>query len=279
MPFLFDMRGFWPDEGVGVGRWAQGSFTHRLLKALERVLLRRAGGMVTLTESGAAHLRGNFPEAGGRPVAVIPTCADLDRFHPSPAGLPSPLVLGYAGSANEAYLFEEFLLTFRELRRRRPDATMLILNRHDHDYIHRELAAKGISPSSVEVKAVDHEQMPEEMRRITIGTIFVRPYLAKIGSAPTKMAEFLATGVPCLGNSGCGDVAAILERERVGISIDDFTADKIAQMIDRLLRLLDDRELPGRCRQCADQLFSMENACRAYDGLYDVMRQAHPSAS
>ena len=36
---------------------------------------------------------------------------------------------------------------------------------------------------------------------------------AKIASAPTKLAEYLGCGVPCLGNVGVGDMEAILEGE------------------------------------------------------------------
>lgn len=275
IPYLFDMRGFWPDEGVGVGRWAEGSFTHRALKALERVLLRRAGALVTLTESGARHLSQNFPDVRpGCPIVVVPTCADLARFQPPPEAVRQPMVLGYAGSANEAYLFREFLLTFLALRRRIPEARMLILNRKDHRYIQDEMARLDIPPELAEIRAVDHDDVPAQMRRMTVGTIFVYPYAAKIGSAPTKMAEFLATGVPCLGNDGCGDVSDILEHNQVGISIARFEPDQIETMIDRLLVLLDDQAVASRCRAVALEQFSLSAACERYDRLYTRLRSA-----
>jgi hypothetical protein len=39
VPFLFDMRGFWPDERADGGLWSRGSFGYRLWKRIETSLL------------------------------------------------------------------------------------------------------------------------------------------------------------------------------------------------------------------------------------------------
>jgi glycosyltransferase involved in cell wall biosynthesis len=232
---------------------------------------------VTLTESGARHLSEHFPDATGRPIAVIPTCADLDRFHPAPSNDEGDLVLGYVGSANEAYLFPEFLLTYLALARRLPRARLLILNRRDHAYIRQELARLQIPDERVEMRAVDHDDVPAEMRRMTVGTVFVYPYAAKIGSTPTKLAEFLGSGIPCLANEGCGDVSAILEQHAVGTSIRSFTPGEIETMVDRLLTLLADPELGSRCRRVALDQFSLVSACDRYHELYLALRNCAPA--
>ncbi len=56
-PFLFDMRGLWPQEKVDAGLWREGGPMHRTWKRLERRLLDRAAGVVLLAAGAKEHLR------------------------------------------------------------------------------------------------------------------------------------------------------------------------------------------------------------------------------
>ena len=94
IPFLFDMRGFWPDERVDGGLWSKESLGYRAWKRIERRLCRRARAVVVLTERAKGELArlGLVPPA--TPVHVIPTCADLARFRPVPEAERPPAVRG-----------------------------------------------------------------------------------------------------------------------------------------------------------------------------------------
>jgi len=47
-------------------------------------------------------------------------------------------------------------------------------------------------------------------------------------SQPTKLAEYLAAGLPVVVSRGTGTVAELIERERAGIAIDWFNVDEDA---------------------------------------------------
>jgi glycosyltransferase involved in cell wall biosynthesis len=269
---LFDMRGFWADERVDGGLWPRNGRLYRLAKALEGRFLNAAEHIVTLTEASAKALR-NFPalRGSGKPIAVIPTCADLSLFRPGPSSPAGDFVFGYIGSVGTWYMFEETLAFFRALLRRRPDARFLIVNRKEHDHIRALVRQAGIPLDRIELVSARHDEVAPLVRRMHLGAALIRPSFSKIASAPTKMAEYLGCGVPCLGNSGVGDVAEILQGRQVGLLLDTFDASSIDAAVGRALALLDDPALRSRCAEVARELFSLERGVAAYASIYQAL--------
>lgn len=268
--FLFDMRGFWADERTDGGLWRTDGRLYRSAKKVERTLLRTCDHIVTLTHSSVPVLDELKAAAGApeTPVSVITTCADLDRFTPAPGEGPACLTLGYLGSLGTWYMFDELLKCFIEIRRRRPDSRLLVANRCDHELIRRKLEEYRIPLDCVELVAVDHSEAPSVIRRMTVGTAIILPAFSKISSAPTKIAEYLGCGIPCLGNTGVGDVAELLEDNGVGVALSEFSDPARRAAIDRLLALIESPGLAERCRDAALRLFSLQDGVRAYRAIY-----------
>ncbi|MCL6682711.1 glycosyltransferase [Sphingomonas alba] len=266
--FLFDMRGFWADERVDGGLWPRGRL-YRTAKSLEHRFLLAADHVVTLTHASAKEI-GGFDYLAGRvpPITVIPTCADLDLFSLQPPPPPSqPFTLGYVGSVGTWYLLDEMLRCFALLRRRDPQARLLVVNRSEQDMIRQRCAAFGIL-DAVELTAAEHGDMPRQIGRMYAAMALIKPAYSKIASAPTKLAEYLGCGVPCLGNSGVGDMAEVLEGRQVGVSVNGFTDAELAEAMDRLLDLARNPATRDRCREVALDLFSLERGVEAYARIY-----------
>ena len=82
--FLFDMRGFWADERVDGGLWSAGGLLYRIFKGLEKRFIKRADAVVVLTRRAAGIVEKWLSGRSTRPpVAVIPTCVDLELFKPA----------------------------------------------------------------------------------------------------------------------------------------------------------------------------------------------------
>lgn len=94
----------------------------------------------------------------------------------------------------------------------------------------------------MELKSVPHDQVAQEMGRMNAGIFFVKTGFSSLASMPTKLGEFLACGITCIGNAGIGDVEDILEKNRVGVILREFTSDAETKAVSRLLELLDDPE-------------------------------------
>ena len=270
--FLFDMRGFWADERVDGGLWPRDARLYRIAKWFECRFLQSADHVISLTHAAVREME-RFPYLQGRmpPITVISTCADLVRFSP-PAHAESPnqddLVLGYVGSAGTWYLFDEAVAAFAALRRMRPQARLLIVNRNEHAFIRERLAVGGVPIGSVELRAADHAEVPAQMARMTAGVFFIKPVFSKQASAPTKLGEFLGCGIPCLSNAGVGDMAEILEGERVGVAVQDFDVASLTAGMERLLALLAEPGIGARCVAAAHRHFSLDRGVESYGRVY-----------
>ncbi len=268
--FLFDMRGFWADERVDGGIWARDSRIYRIAKGFERRFLLAADHVVSLTHAAVEEMRRfDYLRDAMPSITVIPTCADLSRFKPMPPdSRTDDWVLGYVGSAGTWYLFDEALACFKQLLNLRPEARLLIVNRGEHGYIRERLAACCVADASVELISASHADIPRLMARMNAGLFFIKPVFSKQASAPTKLAEFLGCGIPCLGNSGVGDMAEILESEAVGIAIDSFDQATMTRALQRLLTLAADPSTQQRCVEAAQKHFSLEVGVERYREIY-----------
>jgi glycosyltransferase involved in cell wall biosynthesis len=266
---IFDMRGFWADERVEAGLWPAGGRLHRIGRWFERRFLRSADHVVSLTRAGVRVLdRQSWLQGRMPPTTVIPTCSDLRRFRPEPQDRPAGFVFGYVCAIGTWQLFDEAARCFTLLRRMREDARMLIVNRSDHAYIRERLVAARIPMDAVELRSADHGEMPSLMTRMSAGVIFNRATPAKQASTPTKLGEYLGCGIPCLSNTGVGDVAEILESERIGVAIDAYDDATLESGLRRLLALTVEPDIAGRCVAAAQKYFSLERGVAAYDAIY-----------
>jgi glycosyltransferase involved in cell wall biosynthesis len=272
IPFLFDMRAFWPEEMVTAGRLKRASAMFRLLTWGERLCLRRADAVVSLSHAAVAHLkRQHGSDVARTPFAVIPTCVDLDRFGCRQAGAGSAKapVIGSVGTVLSGWFRLDWLMGFlRASAGQWPDARFRIVTRDDRARIAAAASQAGIDPARLTVESRTPDEMPRALAGLDAVAMFFEPGLAKLASCPTRMGEVLASGLPVVANDGVGDVAEIIRRYRVGVVVDAGTQEAMGAAAAQLGRLLQDPDLPQRCRTAAEEWFSLDAGVAAYDRLY-----------
>lgn len=275
--YVFDMRGFWVDERVDGGLWPRDGRMYRVGKWFEQRFLRNADHVVSLTHAAVREM-GKFPYLVGRmpPMTVIPTCADLQRFQPIEGMRSETFVLGYVGSAGTWYQFDDVARCFRLLLDVQPDARLLIINRESHEFIRESLAKQGVSPDRYELRASSHGDVPAQIARMNAAVFFIKPVFSKQASAPTKLGELLGCGVPCLSNTGVGDMAEILEGDGVGVTVDTFDSPTLVRGLERLLSLAKDPGIPDRCTASARQHFSLDRGVELYRSVYQAVAGLEP---
>ena len=271
--YIFDMRGFWADEKVDGGTWARNGYLYRLAKGFEKYFILAADHLVSLTHAGLREIsQFNYLKNRMPPATVIPTCADLSRFSP----LSNPVrfvkgdsfVLGYVGSVGTYYMFDEVIQCFQVLLTVQPNSKFLIINRGQHDYIRGRLRTAGVADDCIELTEAQHRNMPDLIRRMNSGIFFIRPVFSKQASAPTKLAEFLGCGIPCLGNAGVGDMAEVLEGEDVGCVVRSFDKQSMTAEINKLIVLALAPTTLERCVLAAQKNFSLDDGVERYKKIY-----------
>ncbi len=269
--FIFDMRGFWADERVDAGLWRRDGAMYRTAKWFERQFFLNADHVVSLTHAAIREMQ-KFPYLQERfpPYSVIPTCADLDRFKPAdPESRKNrPFTIGYVGTVSGWYLWEHTVRCFQLFLEARPDVRFLIVNRNEHDFIKRHLAEARIPESSFDLVESSYSQMPQWISRMDATVFFIRPSWSKKASSPTKLGEFLGCGVPCLVNSGVGDMDEVVASGQAGFVINDFDDPSLREGIVKLMHFAENPLVAARCRDVAVSHFSLESGIRSYMEAY-----------
>jgi glycosyltransferase involved in cell wall biosynthesis len=250
---LFDIRGFWVDERVEGGVWRKGAL-YRFAKRRERSFFRRANAVVTLTRASVPVIE-EWTANGRIPIEVIPTCTDVDRFAGTELRADGPRAV-WMGSVSTWYRFD-LAARFAKVA----GLPLTVFTRETH-------SAQAIAPDADEIRSLHPDGVAEAMYEGDIGFCLVRGGVSKIASAPTRLAEYLAAGMPVAVND-FGDMAEIVRRERVGVVIEDDHDSALRATAQSLLRLAADPEARARCREVARRLFDLSEGTRRYADLYE----------
>lgn len=119
LPVVYEVRAFWEDAAVDLGRTSEGSLRYRATRAMETYALKRADAVTTICEG----LRRDIAARGIAPTKItpIPNAVDIENFtFEAPVdealraelGLADSFVLGFAGSF---YSYEGLDLLLRAL--------------------------------------------------------------------------------------------------------------------------------------------------------------------
>jgi glycosyltransferase involved in cell wall biosynthesis len=245
---IFDFRGFLAEEYVDSGNWRAGGVLYRLTKAAERWLIRRSDAIVVLTENARQAL------ATARPMEVIPTCVDVDRFaHATRAdlGLGGRVVFVYAGSLGGYYLTRETAELLEVARARDPRTFALVLTHSASEAISKELESRGFTRDDYHVIRVAPEEMPAYLAAADVGVAVIEPSFARRAMSPTKFAEYLAAGLPVIASAGIGDLDQHIEEGRVGALLRRHDRAAYAEALGAIEELRRDPALAERCRGVA----------------------------
>jgi glycosyltransferase involved in cell wall biosynthesis len=252
--FLFDIRGFWADERVEGGLWRRGAI-YRLAKRYEREFFAQADAVVTLTKRSIEQIR-EWMGSNDAPIEVIPTCVDVERFS-AMGGIRAAKRTVWAGTVSGWYDFPTGVELARQI-----GMPLTVLTRQVEE------ARRLLNGAPAEVRSIPVERMPDELAAGGIGLCTVRPSFSKLASAPTRVAEYLAAGMPLAVLAGVGDLDQLVADEQVGVALDGSDPVSIRAGADRLRSISQDPDARWRCREVARRWFSLEHGIESYLRLY-----------
>ncbi len=281
-PLLFDIRGFWVDERVEGGIWRNG-LMYRIAKRVERLLYRNADAIVSLTEAGRVAIQ-DFPTVSRRGIRieVVPTCVDTDHFAPRKPdralverlGFEAKTIFTYVGSVGTWYAMEEILDFFGVVLQEIPEAALVLIVRGPLEALRRSVRRRGLLAVTAIVSSVPHGEIPRWVSVSRVGLAFYGRGVSNIARFPTKIGEYLACGLPVVVSAGVGDCDHFIEAERVGVIISEYSRKGYRRAIKSLVELLQDPDLPNRCRQFALARLSLSQGVARYLVLYEMLKTA-----
>jgi glycosyltransferase involved in cell wall biosynthesis len=281
---VFDCRGMLGDEYVDSGHWTSDRMEYRMLKAYEARAFRRAEGVVVLTNALRRWIDERAWFGKSTHVEAIPCCVDLESFVfdvdaradvRRTLGWHAATVLVYAGSLGSWYAEAE-MARFAGTVRRAAEGPVrfLLLTRANADAFVGMLRAEGFAEDAVVVRRARPEEMPRYLSAGDIGLSFIRSCFSKKGSSPTKVAEYLACGLPVVLNGDIGDQADLAaEREACVVlrSYDDAELRTAAGDALRLASAPIDLRV-RRSRGVAERHFGLERVgVTRYERLYQAV--------
>lgn len=270
---LFDIRGFFPEEYTDAGIWKENGWIYRVVKQIEKWLLNESAGFVVLTERAREILFPNSRKTGfdgqGRPVEVIPCCVDLNRFETSNEnsrskirkrlGVDDRKVIVYSGSFGGWYLTEEMLDFFSAARAENSVYFLLVLTQRDSHKVIGKLKERGLAEGDFRVESVSPFEIPLYLSAADIAVSFIKSCYSKQSSSPTKIAEYLASGVPVIANRGVGDIDKLISDKGVGVLLADFSKDSYLNALEQVVTLRNESDFKENCRICVKSTFDLDN--------------------
>jgi len=287
VPFLFDMRGFYPDERVDGGLWKQSNpvfkAVYRYFKRKERHFFNGCDHLISLTENGKETINAlNFKNLETDDITVIPCCADLEHFNPEQVNnsqistyrknlnfRENDFVLTYLGSIGTWYMPEEMLDFFAELLKSKPQSKFLIITKDDTVSMQVLAEKKQIPSGKIVFISASRAEVPILLKLTSVSLFFIKPVFSKKASSPTKLAELLAMGVPVVCNGNVGDIDRIVEKHKAGLVLHDFRSETYRDIINQFPELLQSN--PNHLRQVANDLFSLTEGVDRYQKVYQKL--------
>jgi glycosyltransferase involved in cell wall biosynthesis len=267
---IFDIRGFMPEEYTDAGVWPENGRLYRGVKRVERHLMASSDAFVVLTEKAREILFPGFVKADrlGRPIEVIPCCVDPARFRAADEvsrddlrkelKLTNRRVIVYVGSFGGWYMTDEMTQFLAVAYEQDARTFALILTQSTAEPIRERLRNLGLADDDFFVGQVAAAEVPRYLKSADAAISFIKACYSKLSSSPTKVAEYLASGLPVVCNTGVGDLDELINTDEVGVLIRDYTRDAYTQALSELNKLCDDPTLSARCRASASERFNME---------------------
>ena len=285
---VFDIRGLLAEEYEEAGVWKKNSPQFRAVQAIERAGLRHSDQIIVLTRR-FRDLLVERRQATADQIEVIPCCVDFERFQhyenngqPSsnesrrdaqdPAMNPKPIkrfeVIS-AGSVTGLYLLEDMGRFFLALKKQRLDAFFRILTMSSATEASATLKRIGLDQKDFLISAVKPSEVPSYLRRARLGLSFRKATYSQIAASPTKIAEYLAAGLPVVCNAGIGDTEELLASRQVGVILREFDEKSLATAASDAVALAEDPHVKARCVETAYQYFDLASVGGAgYRNVY-----------
>lgn len=227
---VFDADGLPIEERIDFAGLRKGSLRYRMLKRIERDIIRHADRVLTRSNQAIKILTGQYGETV--PFFKVLNGRDEGLFKPCPQdktdgirramGIPTDaFVVIYAGSLGAPYCVDEMKRFHEIIRRQRPDTWLVILSGSPAPWA-------GSMPRTV-VKRVAPNEVPDYLSIGNVALAFRRQTFSMKGVSPIKLGEYFLCGLPVIASGGIGDTDEIFAGQPFCYVLDSLDEGSLGQ--------------------------------------------------
>lgn len=274
VPFIFELRDFWPESIKAVGAMRD-SWIIRWLERVEMFLYRQAARIVVVSPAFKRRLVERGIDAAK--IDVVTNGVDLANFTAQPRdealaadlGLQGKFVAGYIGTHGLAHGLDT-LLDAAAMLAARPDAEDIRLLFLGDGARKAELVEharqRGLS-NVLFLDSVGKSEVPRYWSLLDVSIIHLRKTELFGLVIPSKLFECMGMGIPVL-HGVAGESAGIVRESGVGLV---FESENAEQLVEGILQLRNDRAqyqaLQANCLKAARHYDRRQLALKMLDIL------------
>ena len=279
--YLFDMRGFWPDEKKDAKHWDQSKLVWRIVyknyKKIEKKLLLNADEVISLTYAAKIEIEKKSYLSNSKIVNVLPCCTDTEKYQfitdqkrrSAKQSLKINVdnyVVGYLGSMGVLYMIPELVKIFSIIKKRKPTAILLVISKSDPEIIYKELDKNKIKKRDVIIRSVSFKEVPDYLAAFNVSISLKSMTYGNIGTSPVKLGECLCSGIPVISSDGVGDVTQITESLNAGYIIRGYSNNDLDEFYNNFEKLeqINRKELSEK----ATVFYSLSKGVSDYEAVY-----------
>lgn len=248
-PWIVDVRDLWIDASISLGYLEAGSRLERVSRRFQRRVLQTADRITVTTESLEETLQETYGETLGMKTIILPNGVDVERFQSErePAAESSVTdgteqdgserqTIIYTGNLGSAQDLEAVIRAMPHLSTE--GAVLRLVGSGDVESELRALTRELDLEDRVEFYGlVPRTDVPALLGEATIGVAPLKDTEELAYAMPTKVYEYMASGLPTLV-TGRGEIEQFMTESGGGVHVAN-DPERIAEQLDKLLA--DDR--------------------------------------
>jgi hypothetical protein len=214
------------------GTWQKGSLAFKILFFLEKMQAKRAKVLIGCVDSMQEYIVEKY-KIQPKTITWKPAPVELAKFTPSKKkdssliekyGLVNKITCVYAGKFGGIYL-DQAVFDFLTVCQQHwgEQFRLLLLTNHSDEEIEGYAKKSGFDTSSMLKMFLPHSEIPAHIGLADFGITPVKPVPTKRYCSPLKDAEYWAMGLPVAITSNISDDSEIIESNKIGTIINDFS--------------------------------------------------------
>ena len=259
---IFDMRGYWHHEKVDRMNWKKNSLKFNIINIIEKYFLNKSKKIICLTNDAKLHLSKFIKNDK---IIVLPTCVDTTKFNYSKYNHET-INLCYMGTTSKAYDLIKTLKIFKDLRKFDKKYYLYIYTRDNYRFFKNLINDLNLDMTSIKFKKLEYNEISENLKFIDYGFFFLKKNFSITASFPTKISEFLSSGIPIITNNFNIHVSDLIKNNSLGFVLDN---QKIEELHTYIKNNLNNEKIINNCINISREQLSLDHAFKIYNNIYN----------